>query len=329
MEYKKIINGKKILVTGGTGSLGSEIIKFLRDYSPKKIIILSRDENKQYQMQKLLSANKNISFELGDIRDYQRMLEVTKNVDILLHAAALKHVPPGEKEPMEFIKTNVLGAKNIIDASISNKVAVVIGIGTDKLIKATNVYGMTKALQEKLMISANEKTPSTKFVCVRYGNVVGSRGSVIPFFKEKILKNEPLPVTDPTMTRFLLKLQGGVELIFHAIKEGKGGEVFVKKMPAAKIIDLAKAMGEGISGNKDYPIKIVGIRPGEKIHEILVSEEELKRSIELKDNYIIYNYGKIRESRLINKNIKEYDSSNTQQLSKQDIIKLLKEDGWI
>lgn len=331
MKYNEIIDGKKILVTGGTGSLGNQIINFIVEegYKPEKLIVLSRDENKQYHMKNLLSNVPFLKFELGDIRDYDRMLEVTRGVDVILHAAALKHVPPSEEEPLEFIKTNVLGAENIIKASIQNKVPVVLGIGTDKLVKPTNVYGMTKALQEKLMLAANDKQDTTKFICVRYGNVLGSRGSVVPFFKEKIENNEPLPITDPNMTRFLLRLKDAVDLIFYSIKEGKGGEVFVKKMPAATNLDLAKAMGKALSGNPDYPIEIVGIRPGEKIHELLVSEDEIYCCIELEDKYIISRYGKLKKPSLMNKKIKEYSSENTKRLNQKEIIDLLKQDGLV
>jgi FlaA1/EpsC-like NDP-sugar epimerase len=330
MKYSEIIDGKNILLTGGTGSLGNQIINIISEgYKPKKLIVLSRDENKQYHMKNIFSNIPFLSFELGDIRDYERMLDVTKGVDIILHAAALKHVPPSEEHPLEFIKTNVIGAENIIRASIHNKVPIVIGIGTDKLVKPTNVYGMTKALQEKLMLAANDKQDTTKFICVRYGNVLGSRGSVIPFFKEKIKNNEPLPLTDPNMTRFLLGLKDAVDLIFFSIKEGKGGEIFVKKMPAATNLDLAKAMGEALSGNSDYPIEVIGIRPGEKVHELLVSEDEIYRCVELEDKYIIYRYGKLKEPSLINKKIREYSSENTRRLNRKEIIDLLKQDGWV
>jgi UDP-glucose 4-epimerase len=323
---KEIIEGKTFLITGGTGSLGHQIVKEMIKYSPKKIIILSRDEDKQYHMANEI-PNPLINFELGDIRDEKRVIEVTKNVDIIIHAAALKHVPPSEKEPMEFIKTNVLGTRNLIEAAITNEVKKVICIGTDKAVKPVNVYGMTKALQEKIMIAANKKN-KTKFIGVRYGNVVGSRGSVVPFFKKKILNNEPLTITNPNMTRFLLGIDDAFNLILHALRKGEGGEIFVKKMPATTMNDLAKAMIISLTKDKNYPTKIVGFRPGEKIHEILVSEDEMRRAEEFEDMFIIRDYDKERDFSLAEK-IEEYGSHNTRRLNQEEIIELLKKDGWI
>ncbi len=328
INIEKCIKGKKILITGGTGSLGNDLIEHIAKYDPKKIIIYSRDENKQYHMQNKYKYPF-LEFELGDIRDLSRLTEATRDIDIIIHAAALKHVPPAEKNPMEFVKTNVLGARNVVKAALVNKVSIVIEIGTDKSVKPINTYGITKALQEKIIISANNNQQVTKFMGVRYGNVIGSRGSVIPFFIEKAKMGEVLPITIPTMTRFLLSLNDAIDLIFYAISEGRGGEIFVKKIPAANIVDIAKSVGEAISGNKDYPIEIVGIRPGEKIHELLVSEEEMGRVIELEDKYIIYEHGKNKESKIINKNIFEYGSNNTNQLNRQQIIEMLKSTGWV
>jgi FlaA1/EpsC-like NDP-sugar epimerase len=322
---KRIISGKVFLITGGTGSLGNKIVREIIKYSPKKVIILSRDEDKQYNMANELPSPL-IQFELGDIRDEKRMKEVTKGVDIIIHAAALKHVPPSEKEPMEFIKTNILGTHNIIESAIFNEVPIVIGVGTDKAVKPINVYGMTKSLQEKMMIAANKKN-KTKFTCVRYGNVIGSRGSVIPFFKKKIINNEVLTITNPNMTRFLLKLEEAINLIFHAIDKGEGGEIFVKKMPACRMDDLADAMGVALSNNPNYPKKVIGFRPGEKIHEVLVSEDEMRRAKELEDMFIIQDYG--HEGNYSNaEKIEEYGSYNTKRLNQEEIILLLKEDGW-
>lgn len=323
---KKIIEGKTFLITGGTGSLGNKIVREIIKHSPKKVIILSRDEDKQYNMANELPSPL-IHFELGDIREEKRMKEITKGVDVIIHAAALKHVPPSEKEPMEFIKTNVLGARNIVEAAIANEVPVVIGVGTDKAVKPINVYGMTKSLQEKIMIAADKKN-KTRFTCVRYGNVIGSRGSVIPFFKKKILNNEPVTITNPNMTRFLLRLEEAINLIFHAIDKGNGGEIFVKKMPACRMDDLANAMIKSLSGDSDYPVKIVGFRPGEKIHEILVSEDEMRRSKELEDMFIIQDYGH-EENYSTAENIEEYGSYNTKRLNQEEILELLKQDGWI
>lgn len=326
IKKKEIIEGKTFLITGGTGSLGNKIVREIIKHSPKKVIVLSRDEDKQYTMANELPSPL-IHFELGDIRDEKRMMEVTRNVDIIVHAAALKHVPPSEKEPMEFIKTNILGTRNVIEAAIANEVPIVIGVGTDKAVKPINLYGMTKSIQEKMMIAANKKN-NTRFICVRYGNVIGSRGSVIPFFKKKLLNNEPLTITNPNMTRFLLRLEEAINLIFHAIDKGEGGEIFVKKMPACRMDDLAKAMINGLSKEENYPTKIVGFRPGEKIHEVLVSEDEMRRAKEFEDMFIIQDYSHEDNYPTVEK-IEEYGSYNTKRLNQEEIIELLKKDEWI
>jgi len=325
-EYFK---DKKILVTGGTGSFGHYIVSELVKFKPKKIVVFSNDEDQQYHMQNEFSEYGDIlEFMFGDIREYPRIFESMKNVNIVYHAAALKHVPMGEIHPWEVVKTNVIGAENVRQAAIENNVEVVVTISTDKAVKPVNVMGMTKAIQERIMLNPENGDYATKFVCVRYGNVIGSRGSVIPFFKEKIEKGEFLPVTSFKMTRFLLRLKEAMELVFKATIEGKTGLLFVKKMPACYIIELAKAMVKGITGKENYPIKEVGFRPGEKIHEVLVSEEEMHRAIETEDYYIIYPYGQLEKPSLL-KDIKEYSSENTKILNRDEIIFLLKKEGWV
>lgn len=316
---------KTILITGGTGSFGNQILKKLLFEDLKEIRIFSRDEKKQFDMQNEFK-DKRIKFFIGDIRDYERVFEATKDVNIIYHAAALKQVPNCEFNPMEAIKTNIIGAENLRRASIKNNVEIVVSISTDKAVKPVNVMGMTKALQEKIMINSNDY--GTKFIVVRYGNVIGSRGSVIPFFYELIKKNETIPVTDFRMTRFLLTLDDAIKLVFKATDEGRGGEIYVKKMPSAKIIDIAKVMIKNLTKRDDYPIKETGIRPGEKIHETLVSEEEMHRTIEEEDYYIIYSYGKIEEPRLKTP-IEEYTSNNTYKLSEDEIFNLLKKEKWL
>jgi len=320
-----MFENKTILITGGTGSFGNQILDKLLKFNLKEIRIFSRDEKKQFDMKNLYKDDK-IKFILGDVRDFERVLEVTKGVDIIYHAAALKQVPNCEFNPMEAIKTNIIGADNVRRAAIINNVEKVISISTDKAVKPVNVMGMTKALQEKIMINSNRY--GTKFIIVRYGNVIGSRGSVIPFFKERIEKGEYLPITDFRMTRFLLSLDEAVNLVFKATYDGLGGEIFVKKMPSAKIKDIAKIMAKYIAGRDDYPIKEVGIRPGEKIHEVLISEEEIRRTIEEDEFFVIYPYGKIDKPKL-RKEIEEYTSQNTYILNKEEIFKLLKKEKWI
>jgi len=325
-EYFK---DKNILVTGGTGSFGHYIISELVKFKPKKIVVFSNDEDQQYHTQNEFKEYSDIlEFMFGDVREYPIVFEVMKDINIVYHAAALKHVPMGESHPFEVVKTNIIGAENVRQAAIENNVDVVVAISTDKAVKPVNVMGMTKAIQERIMLNpANGKWP-TKFICVRYGNVIGSRGSVIPFFKEKIEKGEYLPITSFEMTRFLLRLKEAMELVFKATIEGETGQLFVKKMPACYVVDLAKAMAKAITNREDYPIKEVGIRPGEKIHEILVSEEEMRRVIETEDNYIIYPYGKLEKPQLM-RDLKEYTSNNTQILNQEEIISLLRMEKWI
>ncbi len=322
------IEGKRILVTGGTGSFGHQITSSLLKLNPKEIIIFSNDEKQQYDMTLEYKNEKILKFVLGDIRDFVRVLDATKNIDIVYHAAALKHVPITENHPFEAVETNIIGAYNIKVASIRNNVKKVIAISTDKAVKPVNVMGMTKAIQERVMLSNYVKNNNTKFVCVRYGNVVGSRGSVIPFFWSRIVKKMPLLITDPKMTRFMLTLPEAIRLVFKATCETEDNEIYVKKMPACLMSNLAKVMGKELGGNENYPIDIIGVRPGEKIHETLVSEEEMRRAVETEGNYVIYPYGKLKEPKLLNK-IDEYTSFNTRRMDKTELKELLSKTGWL
>ncbi|MFH1036592.1 MAG: polysaccharide biosynthesis protein, partial [Patescibacteria group bacterium] len=244
MNIQEYVKNKIILVTGGTGSFGYYIISALLKFSPKKIIVFSNDEDQQYHARDHFKEyGELLEFMFGDVRNYHRVLEATKDVNIIYHAAALKHVPMGENHPFEVVETNVIGAENVRRAAIENKVDVVVAISTDKAVKPVNVMGMTKAIQERILLNPSNGKHHTKFICVRYGNVIGSRGSVIPFFKEKIKKGEFLPITSFKMTRFMLRLEEAMDLVFKATAEGESGQLFVKKMPACYIIDLAKAMG--------------------------------------------------------------------------------------
>jgi UDP-N-acetylglucosamine 4,6-dehydratase len=322
MKRLEYFENKNILVTGGTGSFGNRIVSRLLELKPNKVIIFSRDEKKQCDMQIEFKNNDLLEFAIGDVRDYNRVYEIMKGIDIVYHAAALKQVPNCEFHPMEAVKTNILGAENVRKAAIENNVDVLVAISTDKAVKPINVMGMTKAIQEKIMLNLNNsatKKWNTKFLCVRYGNVIGSRGSVIPFFKERLGANLFLPVTSFEMTRFLLTLNEAIDLVFTATIEGSSGQLFVKKMPACKILDLAKAMAVASTGRNDYPIKKVGIRPGEKIHEVLVSEEEMRRAIETKTHYVICPH----------KDLTEYTSNNTEILDEKGIISLLSAEGWL
>lgn len=362
LKFKDEIKDKTILITGGTGSFGRYIIRKLLCYAPRKIIVFSRDEYKQNSMeleyksgyvnlapddqfcirddqQSLRMDRKGdiLDFVLGDVRDLGRLLEATKGVDLIFHAAALKQVPLIEYHPFEAVKTNIIGAYNVKVAAIKNAVKRVINISTDKAVKPVNAMGMTKAIQEKIMLSENEVFYDTVFACVRYGNVIGSRGSVIPLFKKKIELGEPLQITVKEMTRFLLTLEEAINLVFHATVYSKGGEIFIKKSPACRMFDLAKVMAGCISGNNDYPIVEIGIRPGEKIHEVLVSEEEMYRTREDNDFFVVYPHrvylekSKNKEADFFSKlqNKLEYTSSNTTILDSAKIAELLKKTGWI
>jgi UDP-glucose 4-epimerase len=295
------LEGKRILVTGGTGSLGQTLVGRLLTGEmgkPAQITVFSRDEAKQHYMRldfmhkkaatdDVIYENSQdlLNFRIGDVRDYSSLLSAMRETDVVFHAAALKQVPSCEYFPFEAVQTNIYGAQNVARAIRENKLPVetVVGISTDKACKPINVMGMTKALQERVLIEANRDCPDTNFMCVRYGNVIASRGSIVPLFVELIRQNKPLTITLEEMTRFLLSLNKAVDTVFAAIKDGKRGETFVPKVAAAKITDLAKAL----MGEKDLPIIYTGIRPGEKVHEIMVSEEECFRTIERGDYYAI------------------------------------------
>ncbi|MEE2999640.1 MAG: UDP-N-acetylglucosamine 4,6-dehydratase (inverting) [Pseudomonadota bacterium] len=265
-----MFDDKNVLVTGGTGSFGHKFVEMvLKTYNPKKLIIFSRDEMKQWEMKKLYEQDSRIRFFIGDVRDRDRLYRALDNIDYLVHAAATKIVPTAEYNPFECVKTNVLGAMNVIDAAIDKGVRGVVALSTDKASSPINLYGATKLTSDKLFVGANSYSGEhgTKFSVVRYGNVMGSRGSVIPFF-ESIKSKGVLPITDERMTRFMITLEQGVELVWHALEDMVGGEIYVKKIPSMSVVDLAKALAPGCK------LEIVGIRPGEKLHEQMIGEED-------------------------------------------------------
>jgi len=325
---RKEFEDKRILVTGGTGSFGHQITTSLLELNPKEIILFSNDEKQQYDMSMEYENNKVLKFVLGDVRDFMRLLDATRGVDIVYHAAALKQVPMCEDHPFDAVQTNIIGAYNVKMAAIRNDVKKVVAISTDKAVKPVNVMGMTKAVQERIMLSNYVRNNGTKFACVRYGNVVGSRGSVIPFFWNRIMKKQPIPLTVPEMTRFMLTLPEAINLVFKATCETEDNELYVKKMPACTMEDLAKVMGKELGGSDKYPIDVIGRRPGEKIHETLVSEEEMKRAVETDDTYVIHPYGKLKEPKLITK-IDEYTSANTRRMTREEIKSMLAKTGWL
>ena len=277
-----MLNGKSILITGGTGSLGNALTKhiFKKYPSINRLVIFSRDEQKQYHMAQEYPADKypQIRFFIGDVRDYDRLKRAMKSIDYVIHAAAMKHVPIAEYNPSECVKTNINGAENVINASLETSVQRVVALSTDKAAAPVNLYGATKLASDKLFVAANNIRGWNDiiFSVVRYGNVMGSNGSVIPFFM-KMKKTGVLPITDPTMTRFNISLQGGVDMVMHALEHAWGGEIFVPKIPSYKITDVAEAIGPGCEQ------KITGIRPGEKIHEEMITDS---------DSYYTYDLGK-------------------------------------
>ena len=278
-----MLSNSTILITGGTGSFGHAFIPMtLEKFNPKKIIIYSRDEMKQWEMSKLFLNDRRVRFFIGDVRDKARLSRALNGVDYVVHAAATKIVPTAEYNPFECIKTNINGAMNLIDACIDNNIKGVVALSTDKACAPANLYGATKLASDKLFVAANSYTGSgiTKFSVVRYGNVMGSRGSVIPYFLS-IKKGESLPITDKRMTRFMITLEEGVDLVWKAFDDMLGGEIFVKKIPSMKIIDLAKSVSNSAK------IEEVGIRPGEKLHEQMIGSEDAAHTYEYSDYYKI------------------------------------------
>ena len=330
---EKYLKNKSILLTGGTGSFGQAFVKKVLQMKTKvkKLVIFSRDELKQFEMDKKFSENKypQIRYFLGDIRDKDRLKRAMNEIDIVIHAAALKHVPKGEYDPIEFIKTNVYGAQNIIEASLDSKVQKVIALSTDKASAPINLYGATKLCSDKLFIAANniKGKKNISFSVVRYGNVFGSRGSIVPFFLEQIKKKLPITITDKKMTRFNISLDDGVEMILWSIKNSKGGEIFIPKLPSFRVVDLMKALPSNIK------TKIIGIRPGEKIHEDMITIGDSQNTVDLGKYYAILSDSAILKKKYPNaKKVKDnfsYNSgSNENFLSiaqlKKEIIKFEK-----
>ena len=314
-----MLTGKSILVTGGTGSFGQTFIPMtLKKYNPKKIVVFSRDEMKQWEMAKLYKDDLRIRFIIGDVRDKDRLYRALDGIDYVVHAAATKIVPTAEYDPFECVKTNVLGAMNVIDASIDKGVKRIIALSTDKASSPVNLYGATKLTSDRLFISGNSYTGShnTSFSVVRYGNVMGSRGSVIPFFMS-IVKDGIFPITDNRMTRFMISLEQGVELVWHAFEDMRGGEIYVKKIPSMKVTDIALAID-----NKAKQ-KEVGVRPGEKLHEQMIGSEDAPYTYEYDEYYkilpVINGWGqdpdRIKKGRLVAPNFIYNSGTNNQWMS--------------
>jgi UDP-N-acetylglucosamine 4,6-dehydratase len=279
-----MLNNKSILITGGTGSFGRQFTKtILERYQPKKVIIYSRDELKQYEMAQVFNAPQ-MRYFIGDVRDQARLMQAMDGVDYVIHAAALKHVPVAEYNPMECIKTNIYGAENVIHASIAAGVQNVIALSTDKAANPINLYGATKLASDKLFVAANNMVGGrdTRFSVVRYGNVINSRGSVIPFFRNLLANGATeLPITDPRMTRFWITLQQGVEFVIRNFERMHGGEIFIPKIPSATVTMLAEVLAPNV------PTKTIGIRPGEKLHEIMCPADDSHLTLEFHDHFVI------------------------------------------
>ena len=322
------ISGSKILITGGTGSFGNRVAEHLLKQSPSIVRIFSRDEKKQWEMQQKFPQ---FQYVIGDVRDEARLEEAMLGIDLVFHAAALKHVPSCEKYPFEAYKTNVAGSQNACRTAKAAGVKVFVALSTDKAVKPLNAMGTSKAMMEKLVCSQNINESETKFCCVRYGNVMGSRGSVIPLFKKQIESGNPMTITVPEMTRFLLTLDQSVGLVLHAMKNANGGEIFVRKAPGCTIQILADTVRRKFSKKgENHPIQVSGIRPGEKLHETLVNEYEMQRITDEELFYTVhpeYNVPKNHSDKILGS---EYTSNNTNQLNKfEDISKLLDKMGEI
>jgi UDP-N-acetylglucosamine 4,6-dehydratase/5-epimerase len=326
-----MFNNKIIFISGGTGSFGNNFVEVVsKKYKPKKIIIFSRDEFKQFEMQTKFPTNKYpfLRFFLGDVRDRERLKSAMSNVDYVVHAAALKQVPSAEYNPIEFVKTNIYGAENIIRASIDCGVKKVLALSTDKAANPINLYGATKFASDKIFLTANNIVGKQKtfFSVVRYGNVLGSRGSVVPYFKKFLETNNFLPITHKSMTRFWITLDQGVNFVINSFRRMSGGELYIPKIPSVKITDLAKAMAPNLKQ------KIVGIRPGEKIHEIMCPNETAHLTYEFKDHYLINQSIKSEKNKKIKNKIGEvgikvkanfeYNSGENKFLSLEQIKKL-------
>ncbi|WP_313500538.1 polysaccharide biosynthesis protein [Stutzerimonas nitrititolerans] len=325
-----MFKGKKLLITGGTGSFGNAVLKRFLDTDITEIRIFSRDEKKQDDMRKRY-ANSKLKFYIGDVRDYQSVLNATRGVDYIFHAAALKQVPSCEFHPMEAVKTNVLGTENVLEAAIQNEVNRVVCLSTDKAVYPINAMGISKAMMEKVMVAKSRNVDETKTVIcgTRYGNVMASRGSVIPLFIEQIRAGKPLSITDPNMTRFMMTLADAVDLVLYAFEHGNNGDLFVQKAPAATVKTLALALTD-LVGKPDHPIQVIGTRHGEKLYEALLSREEMACAEDMGKYFRVppdlrdLNYAKFVEQGEIKiSRTEDYNSHNTERLDVAGMQQLL------
>ena len=326
-----MFKNKILLITGGTGSFGNAVLDRFLDSSIKEIRVFSRDEKKQHDM-RVFYNNSKVKFYIGDVRNESSLKDAMIGVDYVFHAAALKQVPSCEFYPMEAVQTNVLGTENVLNAAITNRVSKVVCLSTDKAVYPVNAMGVSKAMMEKVFVAKSRNSKNTIITGTRYGNVMASRGSVIPNFIEQIKSGKPITVTDPDMTRFMMTLDHAVELVLYAFKNGKSGDIFVQKSPASTIGELASTLKEIY--NSDVKIKNIGIRHGEKMHETLLSKEEFLLAEDLGDYYRVeadnrdLNYNKYFEEGRRKKINEEYNSFNTKRLSKKELTDLLASIGY-
>ncbi len=327
-----ILNNKVLLITGGTGSFGNAVLRKFLNTDISEIRIFSRDEKKQHDMRIELQSPK-IKFYIGDVRDYNSISAAMKGVDFVFHAAALKQVPSCEFYPIEAVKTNILGTENVLNAAINCNVAKVICLSTDKAVYPINAMGISKALMEKVMVAKSRISGSTVLVGTRYGNVMASRGSVIPLFYDQIINNQDITITDPNMTRFMMTLDDAVDLVLYAFENGNSGDIFVQKSPSSTIGELASAMKKIYNSNVSF--NIIGTRHAEKLYETLLAKEEMMHAEDLGDYYRVpadnrdLNYNKyFSEGSLNISDIEDYHSHNTKRLSESELINLLKSIGY-
>lgn len=325
-----MFKGRALLLTGGTGSFGNAVLKRFLDTEIQEIRIFSRDEKKQDDMRKRYASPK-LKFYIGDVRDYQSILNATRGVDYIFHAAALKQVPSCEFHPMEAVKTNVLGTENVLEAAIQNEVKRVVCLSTDKAVYPINAMGISKAMMEKVMVAKSRNVDETKTVIcgTRYGNVMASRGSVIPLFIEQIRSGKPLTLTDPNMTRFMMTLADAVDLVLYAFEHGNNGDLFVQKAPAATVETLAKALTD-LLGKPDHPIQVIGTRHGEKLYEALLSREEMACAEDMGNYFRVppdlrdLNYAKyVEQGEIKISRSEDYNSHNTERLDIAGMQRLL------
>jgi len=331
-----LFEGKKVLITGGTGSLGKALTKKILETDVDTIRIFSRDELKQVEMQADFNDDR-LRFLIGDVREKDRIFRALEDIDIVLHAAALKHVPVAEYNPFEAVKTNVYGTQNVIDTCIDKNIKAALAIGTDKAVSPLNTYGATKLLMERLFIAANyykgRHRKDLKFLCVRYGNVLGSRGSIVPIILKQIQMKKKITITDPSMTRFNITMNQALNLVFRALENGVGGQVFIPKLKAYKVGDMKEAIVDLLDSKNDT--EIISIRPGEKSHEVLINRDELRKTFETKEDYVLYenqiqNQEVIKSQGLVKTSrTDEYSSDNVISLNKNEIKDILKQENLL